>query len=142
MRHDAAPLLLDTHVWVWLVSDDARVSRAPCVAVIEAAAPGSRVFVSPISVWEIALLEKKGRLRFPVECMQWVRSALDESGFLVAPFTPEIAIDSVRLPGNFHSDPADRIIIATARAMGAVLVTQDRLILKYGAQNHVRTLSV
>jgi PIN domain nuclease of toxin-antitoxin system len=142
MRHDGAPLLLDTHVWVWMTLGDARLKGAPCVSTIESAVVASNAFLSPISVWEVALLEQKGRLRLPVGCMQWVRTALDESGFRVAPFTPEIAVDSVRLPGELHGDPADRILIATARAMGATLVTHDRQILRYGARNLVRTLAV
>lgn len=142
MRRDEAPLLLDTHVWVWMALGDARLEGTACLSAIESATDASRAVLSPISVCEVALLEREGRLLLPRDCMQWVKDVIDESRMRLAPFTPEIAVDSVRLPGDFHGDPADRIIIATARSMGAVLVTQDRLILKYCAENHARTLSV
>lgn len=78
------------------------------------------------------MLEAKGRLRFDRDCREWVRAALALPGIALAPFTPEIAVESTRLPGEFGGDPADRILVATARLLGARLATRDRRILDYG----------
>ena len=72
-------------------------------------------------------------------CEEWVRQALVSPGLTLAPLTPEIAIESSRLPGVFHGDPADRIIVATARRMRARVLTADERTLEYGRQNHVVT---
>jgi PIN domain nuclease of toxin-antitoxin system len=100
---------------------------------MEAGAIG-KVLVSAISVWEVGMLEAKGRVRFTVEVGEWVRRALAAPGVHLAPLTPEIALDSTRLPEPVHGDPADRILVATARRMGATLVTRDTKILDYGRQ--------
>jgi PIN domain nuclease of toxin-antitoxin system len=88
-------------------------------------------------VWEIGMLESKGRLLLNLPCEAWVREALKTPGLTLAPLTPEIAVDSTRLPGAFHGDPADRIIVATARRLGARLLTRDRKLLEYGRKRHV-----
>jgi PIN domain nuclease of toxin-antitoxin system len=136
----SAPLLLDTHYWIWL-QFGVRERLTPPVqkAIDEAAAIGS-LLLSVISVWELGLLEAKGRIQLYAPCEQWVRDALAMPGLTVAPLTPEIALASTRLPEPFHGDPADRIIVATARAMGARLATRDSKILEYGRKRHVSTL--
>ena len=83
------------------------------------------------------MLEAKGRIRFWMDCMDWVDQALAAPGISLVPLTPEIAIASSRLPGGFHGDPADRIIVATAREMDAALITRDRKILAYGREDYV-----
>jgi PIN domain nuclease of toxin-antitoxin system len=133
----AAPLLLDTHYWIWLqLGVPERLTLRVRETIQEAAAHGS-LFVSVISVWELGMLESKGRIRLRVSCEQWVQEALATPGLALAPFTPAIALESSRLPGTFHGDPADRIIIATARAMGARLLTTDLKLRAYGRQHHV-----
>lgn len=97
--------------------------------------------LSVISVWEVALLDAKGRITLSMDCAAWVRQALATPGLTLAPLTPEIAIQSTRLPGILHGDPADRLIVATARAHGAVLMTKDRKLLAYGRAKHVRVIS-
>jgi PIN domain nuclease of toxin-antitoxin system len=97
--------------------------------------------LSVISVWEVALLEAKGRVSLQMDCEAWVRRALAAPGLTLAPLTSEIAIQSTRLPGVLHGDPADRLIVATARAHGAVLMTKDRRLLAYGRAKHVRVIS-
>jgi len=74
-------------------------------------------------------------------CEQWVREAIETPGLILAPLTPEIALDSTRLPGHFHGDPADRIIVATARRAGAKLLTRDQSMIEYGRQRHVTLLN-
>lgn len=132
-----SPLLLDTHYWIWLQSGvEGEFSARTRKAVDLAAAEGS-LLLSVISVWELGMLEAKGRIRLSSPCGQWVEEALATPGLTLVPLTPEIALDSSRLPGDFHGDPADRIIAATARRMGARLLTRDEKLLAYGRGHHV-----
>jgi len=133
-------LVLDTHVWLWLMEGDSRLS-VPARERLEQAVSDGNLFVSAISVWELAMLEAKGRVTFDEDCGTWVRSALDAPGISLAPLTPEIAMASTRLPGGFHGDPADRIIAATARLNGGTVVTADKRILSYGRTGHLAVLS-
>jgi Uncharacterized protein conserved in bacteria len=131
MQAPDSPVLLDTHVWVWLVGGGEKLSSQATAAIRAAAKEGS-VLVSAISVWEVAMLEKKGRLKFDRDCLEWVHAALSLPGLTLSPLSPEITVASTRLPGDFGGDPADRILAATARLVGARLVTRDRQILRYG----------
>jgi PIN domain nuclease of toxin-antitoxin system len=134
------PILLDTHYWIWLQAGAwDEFGRSERKAVEEAAKTG-RLLLSVISVWELGLLEAKGRIHLDRPCEEWVREALATPGLSVAPLTPEIAIACSRLPEPFHGDPADRIIVATARNLGVQLVTRDKKILEYSRQRHVLTL--
>ena len=131
-----APLVLDTHVLVWLVDDDKRLLPGAATRVERAAAAGV-VHIPAIAIWEIGLLESKGRLTLTMPIGEWVARALALPGVQLAPLTPDVALDASRLPGQFHGDPADRIIVATARRLQGVLVTADRSILAYGATGHL-----
>jgi len=134
------PLLLDTHVWIWALEGNTHeLSVDAQDAVAEAGAVG-RVLVSVISCWEVGMLEAKGRIRFTIEPGEWVRRGLQAPGVTLAPLSPEIALDSSRLPGTVHGDPADRILMATARRTGATLVTRDRAILEYAREGHLSVL--
>ena len=95
------------------------------------------VGVSAISCWEIAKLVEYGRLELPTSLDEWFDQALDYPGVQLLALTPEIAIESTRLPGDFHRDPADQIIVATARVYGCPLVTSDEKIVNYP---HVTTI--
>lgn len=132
-------IVVDTHVLVWALADDARLGRAARAA-IEEEAQRAGVLVSAITPWEIAMLAHKGRLALGRETGAWIEAAMAVPGVRLAPLEPAIAVDSVRLPGAIHADPADRIIIATARSFGAPLLTADRAILDYGAAGHVNVL--
>jgi PIN domain nuclease of toxin-antitoxin system len=137
--NDAAahPLLLDTHVWLWFF-EGSRAEIAPgLVRTLEDAGRERRLIVSVLSVWEIAMLEAKRRLRLSMDCRAWVRRALDAPGLRLHGLTPAIAIDSTRLPGLGHADPVDRMLIATARLAGAAVVTKDAAILAYARDGHV-----
>ena len=96
--------------------------------------------VSAITPWKIALLAEKGRLHLGREVGSWIKTALALPGIRLAPVEPEIAVDSVRLPSSFHPDPADRLIVATARHWGVPLLTADDAVLDYGARGHVHTI--
>jgi PIN domain nuclease of toxin-antitoxin system len=133
------PVLLDTHVWVWLMEGRAGV-RPEAVELMEAAGEESFLRVSVISAWEIGMLEARGRLRFDIPCEEWMEQAYGLPGLSLMPLTPSICVRSSRLPGVFHGDTADRIIVATARELGAVLLTRDDPILQYAALGHLRAL--
>ena len=122
------PLLLDTHVWIQYQngSEDIRPAAKPT---IEAAAERGLVYVSVLSVWEIALLVRLHRIELTMPVDRWTREALAKPGINLLPFTPEIAIDSINLPEPMHRDPADRILVASARVERLTLVTRDRDIL-------------
>lgn len=141
MTDGEGPILLDTHCWIWLQSGQLDKFSRGTVEHIEQAGAAEMLRVSIISVWEIALLESKGRIRINMDCLEWVRRALETPGLSLVPLTPEIAIESTRLPGNMHSDPADRILVATARNLGASLMTRDQALLDYGSQRHARIVS-
>ena len=87
------------------------------------------------------MLAAKNRVILRTPLLEWVREALKTPGLSLVPLTPEIAVDSTQLPGQFHGDPADRIIVASARYTGATLLTRDRGILSYSKQLHVRAIA-
>ena len=119
-KHDADGLIvLDTHIWIWLINGDDRLGSSRSLDLINRAASRSRVRISAISIWEIGMLEAKGRISLPSDCLQWVNTALSAPGIVLEPISPEIAISSSKLPGDFHGDPADRLIVATARILDA-----------------------
>jgi PIN domain nuclease of toxin-antitoxin system len=124
-----APLLLDTHAWVWWVggSDDlpAGVRRR-----VQAALAADRLWLSAISAWEVALLAQRGRLvlRFPVR--EWIARSQALAGLRFLPVDTGIAVRSVELP-ELHPDPADRLIVASAERLGATLVTKDERLRAY-----------
>src|SRR5215212_3075247 len=107
MKTDAdRPVLLDTHYWIWQQFGVRQDSSPATWKSIEAAAASGRPLLSVISVWEVGLLDAKRRIDLFTPCEQWVTKALDTPGLTLVPLTPEIAVHSTRLPGNFHSDPA------------------------------------
>jgi PIN domain nuclease of toxin-antitoxin system len=133
-------LLLDTHCWIWAQLGLIRqLSRAAVQSIKDAEREGN-LRISVISIWELAMLEKRGRVALPMNVRMWVEQALSKPGIAVAPLTREIAIESVHLPGEIHGDPADRMLVATARVLGAKLVTKDAQLIRYSRQRHVRAL--
>lgn len=132
-------LLLDTHVWIWLEIGHPSLSKKH-IEQIDRFAKEGVVLLPAISVWEVAMLEAKGRITLTKPCKQWVTEALNVPGITLAPLTPEIALESCKLPGEFHNDPADQMIVATARIYGARLITYDRHILAYAEKGYVRIL--
>ena len=128
-------IVLDTHIWVWWVHEDERLTQAQREAIT--ANETDTVGVSAISCWEIAKLVESDRLELPSPLEEWFEQALNYPGVQLLALTPEIAIESTRLPGEFHRDPADQIIVATARVYGCSLVTSDDKLLNY---SHVTTI--
>ncbi len=130
-------IVLDTHVWVWWLSDPNRLSRRVVAAIEQEVAAGDPVRVSAISVWEVAMLVQRERLRLAVSLERWLNLARAMPELDLVPVTPKIAHAAVALPGDLHKDPADRMIVATARELGATLLTKDVRLLDYP---HVRSL--
>lgn len=133
-------LLLDTCAIIWIAQDEPIRPEAKKV-LREAWTAGSGVSVSPISAWELGLLSARGKLPSTQSPTLMFGEVLATPGIKVEALTPGLLIDSSFLPGELHRDPADRIIIATARASGLTIVTRDRLILDYADMGHVRALA-
>lgn len=121
-------ILLDTHVLVWMVTDPERLSRTADREIRKAQRDRSCAIAS-ISLWELALLFQKNRLRGAGSIGNSIRNILDDTGVKVLEITPEIADLSMAFPDSYPKDPADRLIGATARALGLTLITQDDRIL-------------
>ena len=123
-------ILLDTHIWLWLLHDPNQLSDPARVA-IDAEEPQNGLLVSTISVWEVAVKSSIGKLTLPLPIDEWYKLAQTQTGITIEPLSPLDAIASTQLPGNFHKDPADRILVAIARRYGIPLVTCDAKILNY-----------
>ena len=122
-------ILLDTHAWVWWVHGDSQLSQVQADFIKNH--ESNDIGVSAISCCEIAKLLQFQRIILPCELTEWFDLALNYPGLRLLPLTPSIAAESTRLPGVFHRDPADQIIVATARIHDCPLVTQDAKILAY-----------
>lgn len=126
-------ILLDTHIWLWSVEDSPRLRGRFADLISD---NRENVCVSVVSCWEISMAHAKGRIELGAPPREWFEKVIAQSGILVLPLTPRIAADAYSLPGVFHGDPADRMIVATARSRDCLLLTEDEKILKYP---HVRT---
>ena len=122
-------ILLDTHIWVWWVHRDEPLPARlrTFIERHESATLG----VSAISCWEVAKLVERGRLPLPMPTGDWLHAALAYPGVRLLDLTPDISMQSCSRPGDFHADPADQIIVATARHHRVGLVTLDARIRGY-----------
>ena len=130
------PTVLDTHAWVWWADGGRRLSRA-AAKMIGRAQSSNSLWLSMISVWEVARKVEKRQLVLDRPLDDWLDLALAMPGLQVAELTRPILIESCRLPPPFHDDPADQLIVATARDRSATIVTKDERILTYA---HVRSV--
>lgn len=129
-------MLLDTHVWIWLVSDERRLGSATRRRL--ARATGSKApFVSTMSAFEIAALHTAGRLRFTLPVERWIRESIALAGFRLIDVEFGLAIDAGEIPASAVPDPVDRVLVATAREYQVPLVTCDRAILTYAAETRL-----
>lgn len=121
-------LLLDTHIWLWSLLDPDRI---PSTVASELEDENSELWLSPVSIWETLVLAEKGRLDLEPSAREWVESALGTVALRQAPMTEEVALATceVELP---HRDPADRMLLATARVFDLTLVTADRRLIEHG----------
>lgn len=121
--------LLDTHILLWWLEDRKRLSPQQ-LEVINAANPDSPLQVSDISLWEIATLHGLGRIELTIPLREWLEKAVSPPLVRRRGISPAVAAELDSLPDSFHRDPADRILVATARVFGATLLTNDRRIAK------------
>lgn len=128
-------IVLDTHIWVWWVDGNERLAGRQLDLLHQYASGG--LGVSVISCWEVAKLVEVGRLELDHSVQHWISQALAYPHIQLLNLTPEIAVASTQLPGSFHRDPADQLIVATARLYGSPLLTADAKILNYP---HIKTL--
>jgi PIN domain nuclease of toxin-antitoxin system len=133
-------LLLDTHVWIWfmLASDELAVSGRD---VINRAAAAGRLRIAAISLWETTLLVSGGRIVLGRPLVLWITQAVSAPGLAIEPLQPQVAVEAYSLPDRFHRDPADRLIVATARVANATLMTRDRRILDYAGRGHLTAIA-
>jgi len=129
-----AVILLDTHVWIWWTHGDSNLPPTMRVEIDRQEDAG--IGVSAISCWEVAKLAEYGRLELPCGIDEWMAEALAYPGIRVVPLSPQVSVESTRLPGSFHRDPADQLIVAPARVCDVTLFTLDARICAYP---HVRT---
>jgi PIN domain nuclease of toxin-antitoxin system len=132
------PLLLDTHVWLWYVLG-IELKKSIVKTITEALEQGES-YVAAISLWEVAMLSKKKRIIFEMPCLEWINKAIELTRIQVVPLSPAIAAESCHLPGKFHEDPADRMIVASARVTSLTLVTRDKNILEYSSHKYISIL--
>jgi PIN domain nuclease of toxin-antitoxin system len=133
------PLLLDTNAAIWLSRDELKASASEKLD--EAARMGVATYLSPITAWEVGQLVSRNRLSLGATPQRWFARILAMPNVLLAELSPELLIASSFLPGKPPRDPADRVLLATARDLGATLVTRDRAILAYGESGQVSTLA-
>ncbi|MCS3904511.1 PIN domain nuclease of toxin-antitoxin system [Methylohalomonas lacus] len=130
-------IVLDTHAWIWWLSDPDQLSRPARTYIDNVLSESAPVYISSISTWEVAMLVEKGRLELTIDVEDWLAhsEAIDAIEFI--PVSNHLALRSVQLPGPFHPDPADRLIVATARYLGLPLITRDSKMHDYP---HVQTI--
>jgi PIN domain nuclease of toxin-antitoxin system len=127
-RRTGELILLDTHIWVWSILEPANLNKLHQLLINS---ESDRLAISIVTCWEISMLSSKGRLNFDVPLQQWFENSIAESEVIVLPLSPRITADAYELPGTFHDDPADRMIVATARSRDCLLLTEDKKIRDY-----------
>jgi PIN domain nuclease of toxin-antitoxin system len=121
-------ILLDTHVWIWAIERDSRLDRKHEKIIEE---HSGQVFISAASLWEVSMLVSKQRMTPIFPLRRWLDFATAAVGLPILPITTNVAAEAYELPGTFHDDPADRLIVATARVHDCILLTKDEKILDY-----------
>lgn len=133
-------LLLDTCAIIW-ISQNEKLDPAATEAIAAAESASRPIYVSIMSAWEVGMLMSKRRLASSKPPLRWFNDFIENSTIVVQQLNVEVMIASSFLPKPVHNDPADRILIATAREHDLTIVTRDKAILAYGASGHVRTLA-
>lgn len=134
-------ILLDTLVWIWYVNGSEELNKK-IQNIITAALHNNEACLAAISLWEISMLDKKQRIILEMPCLEWINKSIELTHLRILPITPAIAIESCHLPGEFHDDPADRLITATARVEGLTLITRDERMLAYGRHKYLAVFEV
>lgn len=132
-------ILIDTHIWLWYLNGDKSLSSR-IKKTIDSSAIDNELYLSAISVWEIAMLVRKKRITLNTSCQTWVHCSLSLPGVNLIPLSPEIAIESCELPGDFHGDPADRIIVASAKVENLSIISRDEQMIAYCKKQDIHVL--
>jgi len=132
-------VVLDTHILLWSLIKPEQISRS-IKQKITAAQNENKLVICSISLWEIAMLNHKKRINIYEPIKNFLKSISDIDGLSVKDLSPEIASESVLLMDDFHGDPADRIIVATTKMLGATLLTRDKKILDWAKDGHIKCL--
>ncbi len=133
-------LVLDTHIWLWMMENNPSLSLT-AKKILEKTALQNGLLLPSICVWELTALEKSGRISLSISIRTWLDKALSTPGITLIPLNADIAFEACYLPGTFHKDPADRMIVATGRIESASIVTRDQKILDYGKTGHVHVVA-
>lgn len=127
--------LLDTNIWLWMVEEPSHIPAQ--MADIVKSANNYPFFLSAISVWEVAKKVSLGKLGLSIPIQAWIEKATNDTYISILPLSIQVSLESTQLPGKFHNDPADQIIVATARYHNLTILTADQLIQSY---SHVKTV--
>ena len=134
-------IIIDTHVFLWLMEGSPELQPSE-IELINKVVNNGQVLVASISIWEIAMLQKLGKITLSMPIKDWVEESLNQKGIVIVTFDVAILIESVFLPGNFHKDPADRMIAATSRIKKVPLLTRDQRILDYSKDGHLQVVEL
>ncbi|ODS33364.1 MAG: PIN domain protein [Candidatus Scalindua rubra] len=130
-------ILLDTHIWIWYLTKDKRLKERT-YKLISRLKQKNEAYISSISIWEVCKLHEKGKIKFSLPLRTWLNSALTK-GILIQELSTDIYLESCSLPGIFHGDPVDQMIVATTRLLNYKLITYDHKITNY---KHVELFSL
>lgn len=130
-------IVLDTHILIWWATADLIKLSPKAISAINQELEGGEIIISSITAWEIAMLIAKERIVISMDLNEWLSTIEQIEAVRFYAVENDIAVKSVALPGEFHKDPADRMIVATARKLGCGLVTADEKILNY---QHVKSI--
>lgn len=133
-------ILLDTHIWIWYINGNSELNKTTRTT-ISKALHDHKAHLAAISLWEIGMLDKKKRIILEMPCLEWFNKSIEITHIHITPLTPSIAAESCHLPGKFHGDPADQLIVATARVEGLTIMTRDKKILDYSKSRFISTIS-
>jgi len=134
--------LLDTHIWIWLIQADRDKLKRSALDEGQELHDERRLSVSAISVWEVANLAVAGRVTLSAPLDRWLDITMSDPAVDLLPLSPNILAEATRLPGTIHRDPADRMLVATARHHNLTLLTRDDDILNYAKQGHLKARKI
>ena len=134
-------MLMDTHAWIWMIEDNPSLNASARRAILASAADFD-LYLSPISLWEIALKASRGKLTLDLPLRAWLGRGMALTRIQLAQITPDIACACAELPKEFHGDPADRLIAATAREEGMTLMTHDRSLLTLSKRGYFKAFAI
>lgn len=131
---------LDTHIWIWLMNGDEKFKTAKWQKLFSSAKGATTFFIPAISVWEVGMLVSKKKIEISYSPLEWVYRGLQARGMQLVELSPEIALESCEIDKLALTDPADRIIVTTAKSLGAILLTADQQMVQYSRRNKINVI--